>query len=104
MATLRNPVAYRTNRANMRIEIKGAPSQTRDPDAMLHPDVKTVEFRDGVYSTNDPEIVEALDARTDVWHADDPQSELRARFGPEEYERLRRQFAVAQDEEPIPTQ
>jgi hypothetical protein len=102
--TLKNPVAYRSARLNMRVEVKGALSQTRDPDAMLHPDVKMAEFRDGVFSTSDPEIVEFLDKRTDVWRLDDPQSELRARFGPEEYARLRKQFASAQDETPTPAE
>lgn len=97
MAKLKETVAYRSHRANMRIEVRGAPSQLREPDAMLHPDVKIAEFRDGVYSTDDPDIVEFLDRRTDVWRLDDPASELRTRFGPEEYERLRKQFAQASE-------
>jgi len=97
--TLKNPVAYRSAKLNMRIEVKGDRSELTDMTAMTHPNVKMVEFRDGVFSTDDPEIVEFLDARSDVWRLDDPHSELRARFGPEEYKRLREQFLA---DEPAP--
>ena len=99
MPTLKEPMTYRSNRLSLRIEVKGGPSESHSPASTLHDDVKMVEFRDGLYTTTDPEIVEALDRRTDVWRTDDPASELRARFGSVEYEKLRKQFASLQSEE-----
>ena len=99
MPTLRHPVGFRSNRLNMRIEVTHGRSQITDAAGMLHEDVKTVEFHDGLFSTDDPEIVEFLEKRPDVWRADDPHSDLLARFGKEEYARLRKEFLAA---EPAP--
>jgi len=97
MAKLREPAVFRTKRNNLTVEVKGAPSQTRDPDAALHPDVKQAQFRDGIYQTDDPEIADFLDKRAatrgDVWRADDPASDLKAELGPEGYEKMRRRMA-----------
>lgn len=92
-------VVYRSNKYNVRIEVKGAASESKTPAAALHPDVKMAEFRDGVLSTDDPEIIAFLDARPDLcWRMDEAGADLKAKFGPEEYERLRKQFAAVPDE------
>jgi len=93
MPTLVEPVVFRSNKHNVRIQINQARSETETPDAALHPDVKMAIFRDGVYQTDDPEIVDVLDKRTDVWRAEDPDADLKERFGPDEYDRLRARFA-----------
>jgi len=93
MVKLREPVVYRSNRHNLTVEVKGAASQVQDPAASVHPQVKQARFRDGVYQTDDPEIVEALDARSDVWRADDPAADLKAELGVDGYNRLRKRMA-----------
>jgi len=103
MAKLREPVVFRTKRYNLTIEVKGAASQTRDPDAAVHPDVKQAQFRDGIYQTDDPEIADFLDKRAasrgDVWRADDPAADLKAELGPEGYEKMRKRIAAVAEAE-----
>lgn len=93
---LPEPVVFRSNRRNLRVQVCGAPSETTDPDAAVHPGVKMAEFMDGIYATDDPEIVKFLDARPDVWRGDDVAAELKAQYGPEEFERLSKVFGSAQ--------
>lgn len=94
MVKLRTPVVFRCNRLNLTIEVKGALSQTRDLKAATHPDVKQAKFQDGIYQTDDPVIVEALDKRGDVWRMDDPASDLKAELGIAGYERMKQQMAA----------
>lgn len=96
MVKLRKPVVFRSNRLNLTVEVKGAPSQTRDLKAATHPDVKQAAFRSGVYQTDDPEVVEALDKRPDVWRMEDPAGDLKAELGVDGYEKLKRRIAEAE--------
>lgn len=96
MVKLREPVVFRSNRHNLTIEVKGATSQTQEPAAALHPQVKQAKFQDGVYQTDDPEIVEVLDRRSDVWRANDPAGDLKAELGVEGYNRLKQRMAAAE--------
>ena len=96
MVKLRKPVVYRSNRHSLTIEVKGARSQTADLKAATHPDVKQAKFRDGVFQTDDPEIAEALDKRSDVWRADDPASDLKAELGVDGYNKLKARMAEAE--------
>ena len=56
---------------NRMIEVTHPQSLTADPRAFGYPDRKMVQFREGWYSTDDPEIIEVLDKRSDVYRADD---------------------------------
>lgn len=58
---------------SLRIEITHPQSLTADPAATHHPDRKMVQFVNGLYSTDDPEIIAALDKRNDVYRVDDPR-------------------------------
>lgn len=95
MVKLRRPIVFRSNRLNLTIEVKGALSQTAKPNAAVHPDVKQAIFRSGVFQTDDPVIVEALDKRPDVWRMDDPAGDLKAELGIEGYNRLKERMAEA---------
>jgi len=95
MVKLRRPVVFRSNRLNLTVEVKGALSQTAKPNAAVHPDVKQAIFRSGVYQTDDPVIVEALDKRPDVWRMEDPAGDLKAELGVDGYEKLKRRMAEA---------
>lgn len=103
---LGKPVVFRCNRLNLRLQVSGARSESQDPTATLHPDVKMAVFRDGVFQTDDPEIMEFLDRRSEVWRMDDPAAGLKAKFGPAEYERLKAEFAQGEEpkeeEAPVP--
>lgn len=70
---LQERVGFYCQRYNLRIEITHPQSLTADPSAAQHPDCKMVQFNDGLYSTDDPEIIAALDARSDVYRTDDPR-------------------------------
>lgn len=99
MVKLRKPVVFRSNRLNLTVEVKGAPSQLRTPNAALHPDVKQAVFRSGVFQTDDPVIVEALDKRPDIWRMEDPAGDLKAELGVDGYEKLKRRMAEAETAE-----
>ena len=96
MVKLRKPVVFRSNRLNLTVEVKGAPSQTRDLKAATHPGVKQAAFRSGVYQTDDPEVAEALDKRPDVWRMEDPAGDLKAELGVDGYEKLKQRIALAE--------
>ncbi len=96
MVKLQKPVVYRSNKHNLTIEVKGALSQTRDLKAATHPDVKQAVFRDGVFQTDDPAVVEFLDKRSDVWRMDDPAGDLKAELGVEGYNKLKARMAQAE--------
>ena len=96
MVKLREPVVYRSNKHNLTLEVKGALSQMRHPNAATHPDVKQAKFRDGVYQTDDPEVTEFLDKRSDVWRMDDPAGDLKAELGVDGYNKLRQKMAAVE--------
>jgi hypothetical protein len=58
---------------NRTIEITHPPSLTVDPTAASHPERKMAKFNNGLFSTDDPEIIAVLDARPDVYRMDDPR-------------------------------
>ena len=66
-------VGFYCPRYSLRIEITHPSSLTTDPAAAQHPERKMVQFVDGLYSTDDPEIIAALDKRSDVYRVDDPR-------------------------------
>lgn len=46
----------------------------------LAPDKKAA-FRNGMFSTDDPEIITFLDKRADVWRSNDPAAQLKFTYG-----------------------
>lgn len=70
---LEERVGFYCPRFNLRIEVTHPKSLTDDPAAAQHPDRKMVQFSEGFYSTDDPEIIKALDKRDDVYRMDDPR-------------------------------
>ena len=70
---LEKRVGFYCPRYSLRIEITHPQSLTADPAATQHPDRKMVQFVNGLYSTDDPEIITALDKRNDVYRVDDPR-------------------------------
>lgn len=91
------PVAYLSRRENLRIQVNQVDSEVEDPTAARHPGLKMAEFNDGIFATDDLEIIEALDKRHDVWRADDPTAILKMELGPGEFERLQSAFTRVQD-------
>lgn len=90
---LEERVGFYCPRFSLRIEITHPQSLKTDPTAYDHPDRKMVQFVDGLYSTDDPEIIAALDARPDVYRMDDPRVaalEETAGMEPEEKEKALR--------------
>ncbi|MFH1485109.1 MAG: hypothetical protein ABIH46_03475, partial [Chloroflexota bacterium] len=75
---LSEPVVYQTLNLNMRLQIKGDPSELREPAAAQHLGTKWAIFMHGLFQTDDPEIIQVLDARDDVWRAGDRQAGLKA--------------------------
>lgn len=58
---------------NRTIEITHPRELVTDPRAAYYDGRKMVKFNNGLYATDDPEIIEALDKRTDVYRKDDPR-------------------------------
>lgn len=69
----REATGFYSRRRNINIQIKSARSETSDPAAAFHPEAKFAKFQEGVYWTDDPEIIQALDKRDDVYRLDDPR-------------------------------
>lgn len=90
---LTEPVVFQTNKLNLRLQIKGSPSELRDPAAAQHLDTKWAIFMDGLFQTEDPEIIQVLDARPDVWRTTDRKAALKAKYGPEKYAQMVKEFA-----------
>lgn len=98
--TLTGPVVYQTLKLSMRLQIKGAPSELQTPDAFQHLGTKWAIFSNGLFQTDDPEIIQVLDARDDVWRASDRTAGLKAKYG-DQYAELAREFAVPAAPEPV---
>jgi len=96
--TLSEPVAYQTATLNLRLQVKGSPTELQDPAAAQHLGTKWAIFVNGQFETDDPEIIQVLDARTDMWRAGDHKAALRAKYGPDKYAELAAEFAAAAQE------
>jgi hypothetical protein len=82
-------VVFYSPKYNLRIEITHPKTQKTDPTAAYYEGAKFAEFCDGLFQTDDPKIIEALDKRNDVFRADDPRVkalEETAHLEPEERE------------------
>lgn len=91
-AKLSEPVVFCSNRENVRFEVRSGPSELSDPMAPTHPDTKWAIFEYGFCKADDPEIVEFLDKRDDVWRQGDPTAALKTELGTEEFSRLQKEF------------
>jgi hypothetical protein len=97
--TLTEPVAFQTLKLSMRLQIKGSPSEQQDPAAAVHPLTKWATFLNGLFQTDDPEIIQVLDARDDVWRAGDRKGGLKAKYG-DRYAELAAEFGAVASSEP----
>ena len=93
-AKVTEPVVFRSSQLNTTFQVNQGASEINDPAAQVHPDVKEAVFMDGVYQTDDAEIIRFLDKLPTVWRADDLESELKAKYGPGEVERMRKIFGT----------
>ena len=86
-------VAFYCPRYNLAISVNNPASYSVDPSAPIHPEAKVVKFEEGFFSTDDPEVITFLDARSDVYRLDDPRVaalEETAGMEPEEREKALR--------------
>jgi len=96
---LSETVAFQTRKLSLRLQVKGAASELRTPAAAQHLETKWAIFRDGLFQTDDPEIIQVLDARPDVWRTTDQKAGLKAKYGPEEYARIVKEFEGVSEKE-----
>ena len=88
------PVVFCSNKLNVRIQVKGGVSETDNPAGATHPDTKFAVFSNGLFQTDDPEVVTFLDGLNYVWRLDDPTAGLKTELGVDEFQRLRGKFAA----------
>ena len=92
-AVLEPLVGFYSPRFNLQVEVTHPKEMITDPTAQHYEGLKVAKFVDGFYSTDDPEIIEALDKRPDVFRMGDPRVlayEETAGLEPEEREQALR--------------
>lgn len=93
---LEERVGFYCPRYSLRVEITHPQSLVTDPAAPQHPDRKMVQFIDGLYTTDDPEVIEALDKRDDVYRLDDPRVQALEEVAAEEPEEKEKILRILQ--------
>jgi len=94
-------VVFQTAKLSLRLQTKGSPTELQDPAAAQHLGTKWAIFRNGLFQTDDPEIIQVLDARSDVWRANNREAALKAKYGPEKYAEMLREFGMVPSSEPV---